>query len=271
MNNIIKYSTIALSTLLVITISQANEDTNITKEKHEVNTTKSSHHAHSAHWGYMGENGPTHWADVKAEFNMCSEGKVQTPINVVATKNSDLKPLELNYTVGAKNIINNGHSVQINIKDGNIFKLDGLDYKLKQFHFHVPSENNINGQAYPLEAHFVHATDDGKLAVIAVMFKEGATNAILTKAWKNISNLKLGEAVESTLTIEEINALMPNNKEYYKFMGSLTTPPCSEGVKWFVYKHPLTVSKAQINSFFNLFSFPNNRPIQPSNNRVIEE
>jgi carbonic anhydrase len=252
-------STIALSALLLISSASANE------------SQHTKHEAHAKHWGYMGEVGPSHWSEVDPKFNMCSEGKQQTPINVVATKDSNLKPLDLQYKVGAKSIINNGHTVQINIKDGNVLKIDGVDYKLKQFHFHVPSENNINGDAFPLEAHFVHATDDGKLAVVAVMFQEGEANPVLAQAWKKLPTLEIGKEQKCTLSIDQIKALMPKNKAYYKFMGSLTTPPCSEGVKWHVYKTPLTASKEQINAFFSLFGFPNNRPIQPTNGRTIEE
>ena len=260
MKKMITLSVIALFTLLLTSVAQANEEANVIK-----------HDTHHKHWAYMGNVGPKHWSEIKKEFNMCSEGNQQSPINVVATKDTDLKPLDLNYTAGSSTIIDNGHTVQVNIAEGSVLKIDGADYKLKQFHFHVPSENNINGNAYPLEAHFVHATDDGKLAVIAVMFEEGAENPILAKAWKKVPSLKIGEAVKYGLTADEVYALMPKNKDYYKFLGSLTTPPCSENVKWHVFKTPLTVSKEQINAFFNKFSFPNNRPVQLTNKRVIEE
>ncbi len=268
MKKLTTYSAITLSALLLITSAQANEEHATTKEA-PAKTEK--HEAHAKHWGYMGDVGPSHWSEVKKEFHMCSEGKQQSPINVVATKDSNLTPLDLQYKTGSESIINNGHTIQVNVKDGSVLKIDGADYKLKQFHFHVPSENNINGDAFPLEAHFVHATDDGKLAVIAVMFVEGEENPVLAKAWKKLPNLKVGEAQKCGLTSEEVQALMPKNKDYYKFMGSLTTPPCSENVKWHVYKTPLTASKEQINAFFTLFAFPNNRPVQPSNGRVIEE
>ncbi len=273
MRQIVTHSKIAITALMLMTTAQANEAIK------EINSTKAvkvehkeAHEAHAhKHWGYMGDFSPKHWSEVKKEFNMCSEGKQQSPINVVPTKDIELKPLDLQYKTGSETIINNGHTVQINVKDGSMLKIDGADYKLKQFHFHVPSENNINGEAYPLEAHFVHATDDGKLAVIAVMFEEDKENPILAKAWKKLPSLKVGEATKCGLTTEEIKALMPKNKDYYKFNGSLTTPPCSEGVKWHVYKNALTASKEQINIFFNLFSFPNNRPVQDTNKRIIEE
>ena len=268
MKTIITYSAIALSTLLLTTSIQA-------KDEHSKDANSTKHEAHEAHhakhWAYMGNVGPKHWSEVKKEFNMCSEGKQQSPINVIASKDIELKALALEYKTGSKSIINNGHTVQVNVEDGSVLKIDGADYKLKQFHFHVPSENNINGNKFPLEAHFVHATDDGKLAVVAVMFTEGEENPVLAKIWKKLPSLKVGEEAKCGLSADEIKALMPENKDYYKFMGSLTTPPCSENVKWQVYKTPLTVSKEQINAFFTLFGFPNNRPVQDTNKREIDE
>ena len=259
------YSMIALATMLLVTTSNANEE-NATAGEHSA-----KHEAHHKHWAYMGDVGPKHWSEVNEKFNMCSEGKQQSPINIVPSKDIDLKALDMNYTAGSETIIDNGHTVQVNIADGSILKLDGADYKLKQFHFHVPSENNINGDKFPLEAHFVHATDNGKLAVVAVMFKEGAENPILAKIWKKLPTLKVGEKTKCGLSSDEVKSLMPENKDYYKFMGSLTTPPCSESVKWQVYKTPLTASKEQINAFFTLFGFPNNRPVQATNKREIDQ
>jgi carbonic anhydrase len=255
MNKLTKYSSIAIATLLLTTSYGF----------------ASEHASHEKHWGYMGDTGPSHWSELNKKFNMCSEGNQQSPINVVPSKENKLAALDLQYKTGSTGIIDNGHTIQVNIKDGSVLKLDGADYKLKQFHFHVPSENNINGKAYPLEAHFVHATDDGKLAVVAVMFEEGEENPILAKAWSKLSDLKVGEEAKCGLSSDDVKALMPKNKDYYKFMGSLTTPPCSENVKWHVYKTPLTVSKAQVNKFFTQFSFPNNRPVQPTNKREIQE
>jgi carbonic anhydrase len=259
MKNITKYSAIALTALLLIT--GCNKTTPETeKEVH-----------HKKHWGYTGDVAPSHWSELNENFKMCSQGKMQTPINIIPTTDVELPALNLNYTTGSKSIIDNGHTVQVNITDGSVLKIDGADYKLKQFHFHTPSENNINSKSFPLEAHFVHATDDGKLAVIAVMFKEGAENATLAKIWKKLPLLKRGTEAKCGLTADEVNSLMPTNKDYYKFTGSLTTPPCSEDVKWHVYKTPLTVSKAQASAFTALFGHPNNRPIQDTNKRVIEE
>jgi carbonic anhydrase len=227
--------------------------------------------AHTTHWGYLGESSPVHWGEFDAKFATCKDGKMQSPINIIPTKDENLAPLDINYTSKAKSIINNGHSIQVNIEDGSTLKVDGKVYKLKQFHFHVPSENNIKGDVFPLEAHFVHVSDDGKIAVIGVMFKEGEENPTLKKIWANLDKLKVGEAIECKADIADIKSLLPQKSQYYSFKGSLTTPPCTEGVNWFVYKDPLSVSKEQVNSFFSQFGFPNNRPVQPVNGREILE
>jgi carbonic anhydrase len=257
MKRITTHSTIALiALLLTIGFNQAIAHT-------EAHNTK--------HWGYTGDVAPKHWSELNENFKMCSEGNSQSPINVIATSDINLSDLNLSYTTRSKSIIDNGHSVQVNITDGSVLNIDGASYKLKQFHFHTPSENNINSKSFPLEAHFVHATDDGKLAVIAVMFKEGTENRTLAKIWKKLPTLKRGTEEKCGLTNDEVKSLMPTNKDYYKFTGSLTTPPCSENVKWHVYKTPLTVSKKQASQFTALFGHPNNRPIQDTNKRTVEE
>ena len=245
------YSTLLLSSLLSITIAQAGE--------------------HQKHWGYTGDVAPSHWSELNEEFKMCSEGKQQTPINIVATEDINLTALDLNYTTGSKSIIDNGHTVQINISEGSTFSIEKDLYELKQFHFHTPSENNINSKSFPLEAHFVHATKDGKLAVIGVMFEEGEENPVLKKIWNKFPKLERGTESKCGLSSDEIKMLMPEDKDYYQFMGSLTTPPCSEEVKWHVYKTPLTISKEQVKAFFDLYGHANNRPIQETNKRNIKE
>ena len=225
---------------------------------------------HEAHWGYTGEHSPAHWGEMKEEFAMCSKGKMQTPINIVPTQDIDIKALGFDYKTTSTNVINNGHTVQVNIASGSTVEIDGKKFELKQFHFHTPSENNINGHKYALEAHFVHASKDGQLAVVAVMFDEGKENPILKKIWSKFP-LEENHAVSIDLTTQDIKAILPSNKEYYKFMGSLTTPPCSQNVKWNVFKTSMTISKEQVKQFFDTFGHTNNRPIQDTNNRTISK
>jgi len=258
-----KIVTLSLSSIAILVLTTGCAS-------HTVNTehTETSHH--KAHWGYIGDVAPSHWGDLNKNFAMCKKGQMQTPINIIATDNKDLTPLELNYTTSVKDVINNGHTIQVNIKHGSSITLDGEKYELKQFHFHTPSENNINNTSYPLEAHFVHATKDGKLAVIAVMFQEGEENPILAKIWSKFP-LKENQTVNIDLNSNDIKAIMPEDKDYYKFIGSLTTPPCTEGVKWNVYKTAMSISKEQVKEFYNIFGHTNNRPIQATNNRPISE
>lgn len=259
MKKLTTLSAIAISTLFLTTGCS----------QHEISKHEESHH--EKHWGYTGEESPTHWAELNKKFHTCSDGEQQSPINVVPNEHPLLADLNLNYTTGSQSIVNNGHTVQINIEEGSTFTIGSDVYELKQFHFHTPSENHINDMAYPLEAHFVHATKDGKLAVVAVMFQEGETNPTLAKVWKRLPNLVENEEVKCGLTSEEIKSLLPENPTHYTFMGSLTTPPCTEGVKWNVYKTPLTVSKEQVKQFFDLYGHSNNRPIQETNGREIDD
>lgn len=228
------------------------------------------HSAHEVHWDYVGKHSPEHWGEMKKEFSLCSKGTMQTPINIVPTEDVELIPLGFDYHTASTDVINNGHTVQVNIAKGSSVTIDGEAYELKQFHFHTPSENNINGEKFALEGHFVHAAKDGSLAVVAVMFSEGEENKILSKIWEKFP-LKLNHNETLELSADDIKNILPANKDYYKFMGSLTTPPCTENVKWNVFKTSMTISKEQVKQFFDTFGHTNNRPIQATNNRKISQ
>ena len=219
------------------------------------------------HWGYEGEAGPQNWAKLDPNFGVCASGKNQSPIDLKGFIKADLKALKLDYNAGIIDILNNRHTVQVNYAPGSSLAVDGLRFELKQFHFHAPSENRINGKHFPLEGHLVHADKDGNFAVIAVMFQEGAANTLLAKLWEKMPN-KTGEksALQTGLSVSQ---LLPKERDYYRFNGSLTTPPCSEGVRWFVIKKLLTASRAQIQQFSNAIGFANNRPIQSTNARSV--
>lgn len=227
------------------------------------------HAGHHAHWSYDGNEGPDHWGDMEAKFSTCSSGKSQSPVNLTDFIKADLKPLKFNYLAGGDQLLNNGHTLQVNFADGSSMDLNGHNYGLKQFHAHAPSENQINGKEYAMEVHFVHADVNGNLAVVAVMFDEGAENKALAKAWKMMPE-KAGEKVALAENVLGTD-LMPADKAYYRFDGSLTTPPCSEGVTWLVLKKPVTASKQQIDQFMHLMHHHNNRPVQPLNARVVLE
>lgn len=216
-------------------------------------------------WNYEEVN---HWGDV-AEFATCKVGKEQSPINIVtkSVKKSDKAPLDTHYVASKAEIVNNGHTIQINLAAAGFANLKGKQYKLVQFHFHTPSEEKIDGKNYPLVAHLVHKDDAGNLGVIALLIKEGKENAALKNIFANLPK------VEGKLNlVDNINVsdFLPKSLTYYGFNGSLTTPPCSEGVAWHVVKEPIELSKTQIQSFTSIFKF-NARPIQALNGRVVEE
>jgi carbonic anhydrase len=222
--------------------------------------------AATTHWEYSGEAGPAKWASLTPEYGQCA-GSNQSPVNLSGLVKADLAPLQFHYQAGGKTLVNNGHTVQVNYAPGSTLELDGMRFELKQFHFHAPSENLIEGRSYPLEGHLVHANDKGELAVVAVMFEPGGANPALGQAWQSLP-AKAGEHHELK---EPVSAeqLLPAKRDYYRFSGSLTTPPCSEGVRWLVMKEPVQVSQAQIDAFKALMHHPNNRPVQPLNGRLV--
>ena len=223
---------------------------------------------HAPHWAYGGEHGPGKWGEMEADFATCKLGHEQSPIDIRNAEKSALPALDFEYTKSTGEIVNNGHSIQINLDDGGVLKLDGVPYKLVQFHFHAPSEEKINGKGYSMVAHLVHQSADGKLAVIAVLLTEGKANAALDLVFK-----RFPQTVGSEKALDgdfNANDLLPATRNYYKYVGSLTTPPCSEGVRWQVLKQPVELSKGQIAAFRKLYSM-NARPIQPVNGRKIEE
>ncbi|MDH5185312.1 MAG: carbonic anhydrase family protein [Gammaproteobacteria bacterium] len=219
------------------------------------------------HWGYTGHNGPQKWGGLNPAYGLCSTGKNQSPIDVKASVDSKLPAIKFSYAGFGKEILNNGHTVQVNYSDANQIELDGVIFKLKQLHFHTPSENHIKGKSYPLEMHLVHASNDGELAVVAVMFEQGQANTALDKAW---SQLPIHNGDIHVLKARlAANELLPKNRDYYRFNGSLTTPPCSEGVRWLVMKDAVKISRAQVETFAAVIHGANNRPLQKHNARIV--
>ncbi|MEW6997265.1 carbonic anhydrase [Colwelliaceae bacterium BS250] len=225
--------------------------------------------AGDGHWEYTGENGVDHWGEISSKYALCSSGVNQSPINIVTGSviEADLPPLIINYQVSDIEEVNNGHTIQANIKGNNTFTNDSGTFNLLQFHFHSPSENTIDGKSFPLEAHLVHADQDGRLAVIGVMFRVGKSNPQLAQMWEDMptANHTNKDLVKALSTVK----LLPEKKSYYRFNGSLTTPPCTEGVRWFVLKDTIEASQAQIDKFHQVMGTDTNRPTQPINARVI--
>ncbi|HEY5673636.1 MAG TPA: carbonic anhydrase [Malonomonas sp.] len=220
------------------------------------------------HWGYSGAGGPAHWGVLQPEFKMCGEGQQQSPINIVDTVEADLPELTFNYVATNLELVNNGHTIKANYAPGSSIRVGGDEYKLLQFHFHSLSENAVDGKLFPVEAHLVHANSAGELAVVGVLFDEGAANPLLEKLWRYTpSRANSTMAVASTISVTE---LLPASADYYGFSGSLTTPPCTEGVRWMALKQPVTASAEQISKFRSFFGdHDTNRPVQPLNGRIV--
>jgi carbonic anhydrase len=220
-----------------------------------------------AHWDYGDKMGPSHWAELDSHNFMCDKGKNQSPVNIVPSDTTQLKEIDFKYTSSMKSIVNNGHTIQINMNPGSKINIENSSYELLQFHFHTPSENKINSVSYPLEAHFVHMNKKGQLAVVAVMFTPTEKNNELTKLWQALPKKQF--KTEALSIADTAMTLLPKNKAYYRFNGSLTTPPCTEGVRWYVMKTPINVSKSQVETFHHAIHHNNNRPIQELNARVV--
>ena len=221
------------------------------------------------HWSYKGEGDPAQWGKLDPGYATCGIGKTQSPIDIKGGVPSDLPPLKMDYLAVPLNIIDNGHTIQVNYPAGSTLTVGDHVYTLKQFHFHHPSEEHVNGKKYDLVAHLVHADADGHLAVVAILFSKGAANPFLDTIWKNIpaEKEKAKDVAGATINVKE---LLPSNLGYYTYAGSLTTPPCSEGVTWFVLKTADTLSGEEIAAFAKHYPF-NARPIQPTNGREIKE
>lgn len=222
----------------------------------------------SIHWDYDGMGGPENWAKLDPRNVACATGQRQSPIDIRDGIKVDVEPIKFNYRPSTFRIVDNGHTVQVAVGDSSI-SLTGKTYELVQFHFHRPSEEKINGQRFDMVAHLVHRADDGQLAVVAVLLEQGNENPFIQTLW---NNLPLEKHLEVSPPVATINpaTLLPASPNYYTYMGSLTTPPCSEGVLWLVMKQPVAVSQDQINIFSRLYK-NNARPIQPTAGRLIKE
>lgn len=221
------------------------------------------------HWDYSGIKGPENWGKIDKAFLLCSEGKNQSPVNLTGFVKTKLKDIDFNYKTDAEELINDGHTIKVNYEKGSYIVIDNIIFELRQIRFHAPSENLLNGKSYPMEGHLIHMDKHGNLAIIAVMFVEGKGNELIKSLWMQIPKAS-GE--KSVLTEKlNVDGLLPRKRNYFRFNGSLTTPPCTEGVRWFVLKNAITISKEQIKSFKDIIKNNNNRPIQPINARVILE
>lgn len=219
-----------------------------------------------ADWGYSGAQAPEHWAKLSPDFSACA-GRNQSPVDIRRAISAELAPIAPSYQPGGQEFVNNGHSVQVNYAPGSHLDIDGIRFELKQFHFHSPSENLVDGTSYALENHLVHADEDGNLLVLALLYEPGQPDAALDELVPVLPQ-QAGASVLLASTFDAAQ-LLPDRLDYYRLNGSLTTPPCSEGVRWLVLKQPLTASAAQVRAFAEAMNAPNNRPVQPVGARVF--
>ncbi len=217
---------------------------------------------HAVHWGYEGAMGPDRWGD---EFPTCAKGKSQSPLNIKGPFEKAQFGVAPDYKPGQLKIINNGHTIQVNVPPGSKLRIDSKPFELLQFHFHRPSEEQIDGKPAAMVVHFVHKNDAGRLAVLGVLLKEGNENPGIKTLWAN-APLTEGPEVEPEGVMFNPANLLPREYEFYSYEGSLTTPPCTEGVRFFILKSQVNITKEQVEQF----PFKKNaRPVQPQNGRAI--
>ena len=224
-------------------------------------------HPEQAEWGYGAENGPDVWGQLSPEYVLCAEGSRQSPIDLVNATSAKLPAIVFNYQPTSLNIRNNGHTIEVASTAENWIEVDSTRYELLQFHFHAPSEHAIAGELLAMEMHLVHQSKDGTLAVLGVLIERGSDHAAFKTLWAHLPSAPdEGQRIEQVT----INAddLLPSVRTAYRYDGSLTTPPCSEGVKWFVLTTPIELSEAQI-AAFTAIVHNNNRPVQPLNEREL--
>lgn len=234
-----------------------------------ITSAAAAQHASSAHWEYDGAGGPTHWGELDKAFKTCSAGHQQSPIDIRDAKAADLPPITFSYKPSPLKLIDNGHTVQVTYAPGSFITVGSQQYELQQFHFHHLSEERISGKSYPMVAHLVHKNSAGQLAVVAVLLSKGTANPLVEKLWRYLPFAPGKEVSPQSETID-VTDLLPSSRGYFTFSGSLTTPPCSEGVTWFVLKAPTQISGGEVLTFAR--RYPHNaRPVQPLDGRVVKQ
>lgn len=223
---------------------------------------------HSLHWSYEGETGPHAWSKLSPEYAKCGTGERQSPIDIRDGMKLDLEPITFEYRPSRFKVIDNGHTIQANVAGWNSMQVMGRRFKLVQFHFHTPPEEAINGRQYDMVVHLVHKDTQDRLAVVAVLVEGGVRQPAIQAV---LNNLPLERNVEVAGSADlDLAQILPTDRRYFTYMGSLTTPPCSEDVLWVVMKQPVQATSDQINLFSRLYPM-NARPIQASAGRTIKE
>jgi len=225
-------------------------------------------------WGYEGEDGPEHWGDLSLAYEKCGDGPSQSPIDIITTEVMEMSDLAFNYQPDTLELIHNGHTVQVNHHADSFVTIDNVTYKLDQFHFHAPSEHTIDGEDFAAELHLVHkheAENEAVVyAVVGIMIRTGPATPVLSTVWEHLS-LEKGPAERIEGVVIDPAQLLPAERTTFRYSGSLTTPPCSEGVHWNLLTTPITMTEEQIATLAEAIEHPNNRPVQPLNDRTVTE
>lgn len=238
------------------------------EEKPKAEEKHKAHDFSHVHWGYSGLGAPENWGKLPGN-ETCSLGKRQSPIDIKGGIRVDLEPIKFDYRPTQFRITDNGHTVQVDVAEGNTISVMGRSWQLVQLHFHRPSEERVNGKSFEMSLHLVHRDYANNYAVIAVLMERGPEHPVIQTLWNHLP-LDTGMSVEPPNVAIDLLKLLPERRDYYTYMGSLTTPPCTENVLWMVFKEPILVSPEQIGIFARLY--PNNaRPVQPANDRLIKE
>ncbi len=217
-------------------------------------------------WSYEGATGPDRWGALNPSFAVCDSGLQQSPIDLAGAVPAGGGGLEIRWRPTDGRAVDNGHTVQVDVDAGSSILLEGRQFSLLQFHFHLPSEHTVEGESYPMEVHFVHQAEEGDLAVIGVfMDAVGDAHAVLQAVWDAVAG---GGTSAAPMAGVDPTAFLPEGRGYFRYAGSLTTPPCSEVVSWVVMTEAITVSQAQVDAFAALYPM-NARPVQPLHRRFV--
>jgi carbonic anhydrase len=268
--------------------TEENHDSGAAQTPNEIDEAGGKH-VSTKHWSYKGDTGPAHWGSLSENYALCASGKKQSPVDITENVKADLPPLQFDYGMTKMGLVRNDHnlyavhpaalaylrdpqSVDFATVKLDSLSIDGETYELLQFHPHTPSEEAINGKRADMVIHLVHQNAQDKLAVVAVLFKQGKANPSVAKMWEGLSLTSREDKPHEIKARKEVqidvSQLLPEEKNYYTLEGSLTTPPCTEGVKWIVLKQTVSISAQQLAQYEEIYSH-NARPLQPLNGRQV--
>jgi len=223
---------------------------------------------HGTVWSYEGETGPANWSKINVDWGKCGTGNRQSPIDIRDGIKVNLEQIGFDYHPSSFSEVNNGHTISVTVGGGNFITVGNQTYELQEFHFHRPSEERVNGKGTEMVIHMVHRSAEGKVAIVAVLLERGQPHRLMQTVWDNLP-LEKFETVSPSVVLDPLDAL-PEKREYFTYMGSLSEPPCTEGVLWLVFKQPRQASPAQMALFSRLYPL-NARPVQSTGGRMIKE